>query len=106
MSQPSNCPYCIYQSLWKHNITRHVSTKHVVQNACLPVQNIIQDPGKSYNCSLCKRVYERKHRYDKHVSKCKGISNASECEYCHKMFANRNSKYVHLRICQRKETGA
>ena len=117
-----SCVHCDYKSAWKHNVTRHMVTKHNLSNVHTPLPNVHNNLANVHNpspnvhnplpnvhnplqniktCTKCTRVFATKYTMLKHSERCKGV-NRLQCEYCNKIYASRASKCNHLKACPSK----
>jgi len=107
-----NCMYCEYSTNIKANFARHFITKHTnkIDNIIANIQNVTNESSfdsnndiidiNSTTCSKCGKKLSSKTYLNKHLIKCNGISNPLECPICHKIYANRFSKSVHIKKCK------
>ena len=91
------CTHCAYKSVWKHNVTRHMVTKHQQQKTD-PVQQKT-DPV----CTLCAKRFKTRWELLRHSKKCNGPVNARKCQHCEHEFSSTAAKSRHLRICKVKQ---
>ena len=99
------CTHCDYTSAWKHNLTRHMVTKHHQPNVNVSQPNVnVSQPNVSLSkeCSKCRHVFAQRCIMLKHLEKCNGLSTLA-CAFCKKIYASRQSKYQHLRVCAAKK---
>lgn len=50
-------------------------------------------------CYKCYKTFGNKYLRNKHVKRCKGVSNPLQCHICYKIFASSSSKSTHLKQC-------
>ena len=62
-------------------------------NTIIVQNNIIKCP----TCYLC---FKKQRYLTLHIPKCKKINNPHECGVCHKLFASKDSKNRHMKICK------
>ena len=53
----------------------------------------------SFTCDKCKHVLHTLWGHKRHVAKCNGIGPL-ECAFCFRIFANKQTKYKHAKICK------
>ena len=123
------CTHCDYKSVWKHNVTRHMVTKHKPTNVnpaptnvnpaptnVNPVPTNVNpaptnvnptptnvNPESSTACLQCSKIFKSKWNLKKHSKSCKGQHNALECQYCGIKLSFPAAKSRHLRICKVKQ---
>ena len=118
------CTYCDYKSVWKHNITRHMVTKHKQPNLSLtqpnlspmqpnlsptqpnlsPTQPNLSPENTTTTCTKCLKTFSYNWVLVRHSKICKGYeANALECQYCSYKFTTYSAKSRHLRICKVKK---
>ena len=65
------------------------------QNVSGEPQNVSSKP-KSFNCTKCNKIFDRKDNLIRHESKCDGYDKR-QCKICLRMFTTRQAKYNHLK---------
>jgi RecJ-like exonuclease len=118
------CTHCDYKSKWKHNLSRHMVTKHTpqivslhTQNVSLPAQNVVpisqnvvlpahnvslDTESSRKQCYKCQQTFASVWSTKRHISICTGSVNSLTCDFCNKTFAQRSGKCKHLKICKAK----
>jgi hypothetical protein len=79
---------------------------NIIQNGTNIIQNgtnIIQVTQTNLTCQKCLKNFKSFKGLKQHQTKCKGVSNSLECQYCHRVFATAQSKFKHLKICKIRE---
>jgi len=108
------CLMCLYETNRKYNFTRHMQTKHKIEQVNFVFKNVsnvfnnnINNNNNSNNnnnqCLKCSKILSSNKYLNKHLIICKGVSNILECHYCHKILANRSSKSNHIKTCKVKK---
>ena len=59
--------------------------------------------NKKNICTKCNKSFSRNWTLKNHIPKCKGVIDIYSCEYCHKKFTHRDSRYKHLKTCKTKK---
>lgn len=51
-------------------------------------------------CPTCYLCFKKQRYLTLHIPKCKKINNPHECGICHKLFASKDSKNRHMKVCK------
>jgi hypothetical protein len=103
------CPDCLYLTDRRHNLNRHIKTKHHTcqkQSDSTYEKNVNKNDenvhSEKYICKSCKKEYKTKQFYNKHITNC-NLEDKNQCPYCRKHFSSRKTKSRHLKTCQIKK---
>ena len=103
------CNHCEYTSNKKYNLYRHMVAKHI--NSNVDISNSINtnvniddtNPNNGNKCTKCNKILSSKSYLNKHLLKCKGVSNPLQCHICNRIFSHRASKSYHIKKCKEKQ---
>jgi hypothetical protein len=62
------CDICNYLTSTNHSLKIHCKTKKHI--ALLKLSNIIQQPNKLFNCSICNKEYTHQSSFSRHKKSC------------------------------------
>ncbi|XP_053594297.1 sex determination protein fruitless isoform X6 [Microplitis demolitor] len=97
------CNECDYKTCWKHNLKKHIETKHLVKNE--PAEILEMDADGKFRCinSNCTSAFSHERSLRGHLEIC-GKPPRYKCTYCDYQSryisdVNRHTKTVHKDTC-------
>lgn len=123
------CALCDYTSTKAHNVKRHTSMVHDLQESAkksecttagknvaemgnfvtqtdknvAPMGKIVAPPNtgtrKRHACEKCGKTFGKRVLLVSHLEKCEGVDMMKQCASCGKVYANRFDKYRHKNKC-------
>ena len=82
------CPFCGESDDNRINMYKHIKTFHAYQ---IPEEKI-------FSCELCKASFVNKHKLARHIACVHKKGETTECDICHKTFAQKATMMRHRRI--------
>src|SRR4051812_25375434 len=90
------CPYCTRKFFAQPPLDKHISESHA--DALL-----LAAEGKTYNCTLCMKVYRSKLGLNRHME-IHADEKKHVCERCEEGFNLHNYLYLHQKTCVAGDT--